>query len=181
VRRRIVLPAVIALGSNLGDREANLREAVRDIAALDGVTVTAVSGLVESHAVKPTGTDVEAPNYLNAVALVQSALHPEDLLEQLNRIEAEHGRVRVERWGDRTLDLDIVAFDGLTRATETLSLPHPRAWERPFVVVPWLQVDPDASIPGRGRIDALPAARSADVWAFDAPPLWQQPSPGERA
>ena len=172
MRRRTVLPAVIALGSNLGDREENLRAAVRDIAALDGVTVTAVSGIVQSHAVKPTGTDATAPDYLNAVMLVQSALHPESLLVELNRIEAEHGRVRAERWGDRTLDLDIIAFAGLERDTDDLTLPHPRAWERAFVIVPWLQVNPDAEISGYGRIDALVVATSSEVWACDAPPLW---------
>ena len=174
MRHRIVLPAVIALGSNLGDREGNLRAAVRDIAALSGVTVTAVSGIVQSHAVKPTGTDDTAPDYLNAVMLVRSALHPEALLGELNRIEAEHGRVRVERWGDRTLDLDIIAFDGLERDTDDLTLPHPRAWERAFVIVPWLQVDPDAELRGHGRIDALAVATSREVWACDAPPLWSE-------
>lgn len=169
-----MLPAVIALGSNLGDREDNLRAAVRDIAALGGVTVTAVSGIVQSHAVKPTGTDTEAPDYLNAVMLVQSALHPEALLIELNRIEAEHGRVRVERWGDRTLDLDIISFAGLERHTDDLTLPHPRAWERAFVIVPWLQVDPDAELRGHGRIDALVVATSREVWACDAPPLWSE-------
>ncbi|WP_394770906.1 2-amino-4-hydroxy-6-hydroxymethyldihydropteridine diphosphokinase [Lacisediminihabitans sp.] len=173
-RQRIVLPAVIALGSNLGDREANLRDAVREIGSLDGVIVTAVSGIVESHAVKPDGVDESSPNYLNAVVLVRSALHPDDLLDALNRIEAEHGRVREERWGDRTLDLDIVAFDGLRRDDERLTLPHPRAWQRPFVLVPWLQADPDAELSGHGRVDALAAAVSPEVWAFDAAPLNEQ-------
>ena len=166
-----MLPAVIALGSNLGDREDNLRSAVRAIGALDGVTITAVSGIVQSHAVKPAGTDVAAPDYLNAVMLVQSAIHPEALLVELNRIEAEHGRVRVERWGDRTLDLDIISFGGLERDTEDLTLPHPAAWQRAFVIVPWRELEPDAEIRGHGRIDALDAARSTDVWAYDAPPL----------
>ncbi|CAN5140597.1 2-amino-4-hydroxy-6-hydroxymethyldihydropteridinediphosphokinase [soil metagenome] len=169
-----MLPAVIALGSNLGDREENLRAAVHDIAALDGVSVTAVSGIVQSQAVKPTGTDAEAPAYLNAVMLVQSALHPEALLVELNRIEAEHGRVRVERWGDRTLDLDIIDFGGMERDSDDLSLPHPRAWERAFVIVPWLQVEAEASLRGHGRIDALAVADSDDVWAYDAAPLWDR-------
>ncbi len=169
-----MLPAVIALGSNLGDREDNLRAAVRDIAALGGVTVTAVSGIVQSHAVKPTGTDATAPDYLNAVMLVRSALHPEALLIELNRIEAEHGRVRVERWGDRTLDLDIISFAGLERHTDDLILPHPRAWERAFVIVPWLQMDPDAELRGHGRIDSLFVATSSEVWGCDAPPLWSE-------
>ncbi|WP_255461143.1 2-amino-4-hydroxy-6-hydroxymethyldihydropteridine diphosphokinase [Glaciihabitans sp. INWT7] len=169
-----MLPAVIALGSNLGDREENLRAAVHDIAALEGVHVTAVSGIVQSQAVKPTGTDAEAPAYLNAVMLVQSALHPEALLAELNRIEADHGRVRVERWGDRTLDLDIIDFGGLERDSEDLTLPHPRAWERAFVVVPWLQVDAEASLRGHGRIYALAVADSEDVWGYDAEPLWDR-------
>jgi len=167
-----VLPAVIALGSNLGDREENLRAAVHDIGALAGVTVRAVSGIVQSNAVKPLGTDAAAPDYLNAVMLVHSALHPEDLLVELNRIEADHGRVRVERWGDRTLDLDIVAFTGLERNSSDLTLPHPLAWERAFVIVPWLQIDPNAKIPGHGRIDTLEAARSTEVCTYDAPALW---------
>ena len=167
-----MLPAVIALGSNLGDREENLRAAVHDIEALAGVTVRAVSGIVQSNAVKPLGTDAAAPDYLNAVMLVHSALHPEDLLVELNRIEADHGRVRVERWGDRTLDLDIVAFTGLERKSSDLTLPHPLAWERAFVIVPWLQIDPNAEIPGHGRIDTLEAARSTEVCTYDAPALW---------
>ena len=172
MRRRIVLPAVIALGSNLGNREDNLRAAVHDIAALDDVVVTAVSGIVQSHAVKPTGTDADAPAYLNAVMLVQSALHPEALLKELNRIEADHGRVRVERWGDRTLDLDIIDFAGLQRDTDDLTLPHPRASERAFVIVPWMQVDPDAEIRGHGRIDSLAVAHSGDAWPLVASALW---------
>ena len=174
MRRRIVLPAVIALGSNLGDREANLRAAVRDIGSIEGVTVTGASGIVESHAVKPDGVDESSPNYLNAVVLVQSALHPDDLLDALNRIEADHGRVREERWGDRTLDLDIVSFDGIRRDEERLTLPHPRAWDRAFVLVPWLQADPDAVLPGRGRVDALDAAVSSEVWGYDAQPLLEK-------
>jgi 2-amino-4-hydroxy-6-hydroxymethyldihydropteridine diphosphokinase len=171
MRRRVWLPAVIALGSNLGDRVANLRAAVADIGTLDGVRMVAASGLVESHALKPEGVDEAAPNYLNAVVLVSSALDPDELLTALNRIETEHGRVRAERWGDRTLDLDIITFGSMTLDTARLSIPHPRAWERPFVVVPWLQVEPDAILPGRGRIEALAAARSDEVWAFAAEPL----------
>ena len=175
-RMRVVLPAVIALGSNLGDREGNLRSAVAAIAALDGVTVTAASGIVESFAVKPAGVDEAAPNYLNAVLLARSSLDPEQLLDALNRIEAEHGRVRAERWGDRTLDLDLIDFGGIAQTSDRLTLPHPRAWERPFVLVPWRQVDPGAELRGHGRIDALPASDSADVWEFAAAPLWDRVS-----
>jgi 2-amino-4-hydroxy-6-hydroxymethyldihydropteridine diphosphokinase len=93
------------------------------------------------------------------------------LLGELNRIEAEHGRVRAERWGDRTLDLDIVTFASFTQDDERLILPHPRAWQRPFVIVPWLQVQPDATLPGHGRIADLAAAHSDEVWSYVASPL----------
>ena len=163
--------AVIALGSNLGDREANLRSALASIDALDGVTVTAASGIVESHAVKPEGVDAAAPNYLNAVALVRCELGAETLLDELGAIEAQAGRIRTEYWGDRTLDLDIITFGELSVDSARLVLPHPRAWQRPFVVVPWLQVDADAALPGHGRIDRLEAASSPAVWPFEAQPL----------
>ncbi len=171
MRDRLWLPAVIALGGNLGDREATLRAAVADIAAIDGVRLEAASGIVESHAVKLDGVDELAPDYLNAVVTVSCGLLPEQLLDELNRIEAEHGRVRVERWGDRTLDLDIVTFASFTQADDRLTLPHPRAWERPFVIVPWLQVQPDAILPGRGPIAGLAVAHSDQVWSFAASPL----------
>jgi 2-amino-4-hydroxy-6-hydroxymethyldihydropteridine diphosphokinase len=171
VRIRAWLPAVIALGGNLGDREATLRAAIADIAAIDGVRMLAASGIVESHAVKLEGIDEQAPDYLNCVVIVSSALTPDELLTELNRIEAEHGRVRAERWGDRTLDLDIITFGSFQTVDERLILPHPRAWQRPFVIVPWLQADPAASVPGHGRIDALQAAHSTEVWAYVAEPL----------
>lgn len=171
MRQRLWLPAVIALGANLGDRETTLRAAVADIAAIDGVRLEAASGIVESHAMKLEGVDEQAPNYLNAVVRVSCALQPERLLAELNRIESEHGRVRIERWGDRTLDLDIVTFSAFQQNDERLTLPHPRAWERPFVLVPWLQIQPDAVLPGRGPIADLAAAHSDEVWQFAASPL----------
>jgi 2-amino-4-hydroxy-6-hydroxymethyldihydropteridine diphosphokinase len=170
-RMRAVLPAVVALGANQGDREATLREAVRDIAALDGVKVTAASGLFASSALKPSGIDESAPPYLNAVILLDSALGPEELLFALHEIEAKHGRIREEVWGDRTLDLDIVSFASMTKQTETITLPHPRAFERAFVLAPWLQVEPDAVIAGRGRIADLLATTSDTAELVEAPPL----------
>jgi 2-amino-4-hydroxy-6-hydroxymethyldihydropteridine diphosphokinase len=163
--------AVIALGSNLGDREATIRAAAEAIGALPGVRLVALSGLVESHAVKPDGVDESAPSYLNAVALADAGREPIELLDALNDIEQQFGRVRDTVWGDRTLDLDLIAFGETELNSERLTLPHPRAWQRAFVLVPWLQVDPDAVIPDRGRVADLVSDVPDGVWAFPAEPL----------
>lgn len=155
-------PAVIALGANLGDRRATLAAAVRAIADLPGVELTAVSSFIETPALKPHGVDTDAPAYLNGVATVLSALPPHALLDALNAIEHANGRVRDEHWGDRTLDLDLITFAELQQSDERLTLPHPRAAERDFVLRPWLEIQPDAVLPGRGRVDALLDALTAD-------------------
>lgn len=149
---------VLSLGSNLGDREQTIREAVAEIAAVPGIMVDAASGLFETPAVKPEGVDDSAPAYLNAIIGVTTTLAPEQLLAATAVIETNHGRVREERWGDRTLDIDIVTYGDLRQDGVTLTLPHPRAAERSFVLVPWLEIEPDAVLPGFGRVDALPAA-----------------------
>jgi 2-amino-4-hydroxy-6-hydroxymethyldihydropteridine diphosphokinase len=156
-KRLIEQPAVISFGANLGDRQATLLAAARELAESDGVELTAISPVIETAAVRPSGVDNAAPAYLNAVALVTTTLTPDALLDVLTRIEQAHGRIRAERWGDRTLDLDIVDFAGLVSASERLSLPHPRAFERDFVLKPWLAVDPDAVLPGHGRVADLVA------------------------
>jgi 2-amino-4-hydroxy-6-hydroxymethyldihydropteridine diphosphokinase len=170
-RLRVELPAVLSLGSNLGEREDTLRAAVAEIGALDGVRLVAASGIVETPAVKPHGVDTDAPAYLNAVVMVRTALQPEQLLAALGGIENDHGRVRDERWGDRTLDIDIVDMGGLRVDTDRLTLPHPRAAERGFVLVPWLQIDPHGSLPEHGRIDRLAASGDGDVHPYPARPL----------
>ncbi len=147
--------AVIALGSNLGGREETLAAAVDALAATAGVEVVAVSPFIETVAITPQGADDSAPAYLNGVALIDTTLDPFALLAAIGRIENELGRVRGERWADRTIDLDIIAFGDLQLATEALTIPHPRAAERDFVLRPWLDVDPDATLPGVGRVDAL--------------------------
>jgi 2-amino-4-hydroxy-6-hydroxymethyldihydropteridine diphosphokinase len=147
--------AVVALGANLGDREATLTAALRDIARLPLVDEVRASHPLESVAVKPEGPDAAAPAYLNAVALVTTRLAPTVLLGYLHAIEARHGRERRERWGDRTLDLDLIAYGDVRSTDPALTLPHPRAAERDFVLAPWLEVDPDAVLPGVGRVDAL--------------------------
>lgn len=153
--------AVIALGSNLGDRAATILEATRAIAELDDVELVAASALHETVALTPQGMDPDAPAYVNAVVIVLTSREPADLLAALNAIEHDHGRVRTERWGDRTLDLDLIDVAGVSLTTETLTLPHPRAHERAFVLAPWLEADPDAELTGHGRVadllDALPS------------------------
>ncbi|PXA65741.1 2-amino-4-hydroxy-6-hydroxymethyldihydropteridine diphosphokinase [Cryobacterium arcticum] len=147
--------AVIALGSNLGDREGTLAAAVRELAELPGVQLTAISPVYASDAVKPDGVDLDAPGYLNLVVSVLWAGDPHALLDAVHGIENAHSRVREERWGDRTLDIDLILVDDLQIDDETLTLPHPRAAERDFVLAPWFDIDPDAEIPGRGRVREL--------------------------
>jgi len=146
---------VLALGSNLGDRQATLASAVRAIADLPGVELTAISPVYVSDAVKPDGVDLAAPAYLNLVVTATYTGEPHDLLAAVNAIEAAHGRVREERWGDRTLDIDLIAVGDLTVNDESLVLPHPRAAERDFVLAPWLDIDPAATLPGVGPVRDL--------------------------
>ena len=146
---------VLALGSNLGERKPTMLEAVRRIADLPTTEVLAISEPIDTVALTPEGEDESAPRYLNAVLILDTALAPMTLLDQLNQIEADLGRVRAERWGDRTLDIDIVTMEGVVVDGPRLTLPHPRAHERRFVLEPWLSIDPDAQLPGRGRVDAL--------------------------
>lgn len=141
--------AVLALGSNLGDREATIVEALLRIADVAGVELLVASSLHETAALKPHGVDRQAPAYLNAVAIVDTSLSPEALLDAVNAIELDLGRVRGEQWADRTLDIDVIDFAGETRNTAALTLPHPRAGERSFVLAPWLEIDPEAELGGR--------------------------------
>ncbi len=175
--------AVVALGANLGDRAGTLAAAVRDLARLPLVDEVVASEPIESVALKPDGPDASAPRYLNAVALVTTRLAPTVLLGYLQQIERNHGRVRPATtgigarprgamdsdaiatgsgegliWADRTLDLDLIAYGDVRSDAPDLTLPHPRAADRDFVLAPWLAIDPDAVLPGRGRVDRLLAA-----------------------
>jgi dihydroneopterin aldolase/2-amino-4-hydroxy-6-hydroxymethyldihydropteridine diphosphokinase len=129
----------------VGDVRATLRSAIDEIAALDGVTLAAVSPLARTAAVGP-----EQDDYLNAVVVVRTALSPRELLAATSAIEDAHGRVRGQRWGPRTLDIDIVTIDGVASTDPVLELPHPRARDRAFVLVPWAQAEPAAELPGLG-------------------------------
>lgn len=144
--------AVVAIGANLGDREATIRQAVLAFAAHPAIRVLAASPLVETPALKPEGVDETAPAYLNAVVEIDTVLPPRALLAELQRVEAAHGRTREVRWGDRTLDLDIVVYGRERIADAGLIVPHPRAHERAFVLAPWAAMDEHAVLPGRGPV-----------------------------
>jgi 2-amino-4-hydroxy-6-hydroxymethyldihydropteridine diphosphokinase len=165
---RDIVHAVVAIGANLGDRHETIRRAIERISRLPLVESVRLSELYETVAMRPDGPDPDAPTYVNAVALVSTRLAPQVLLGLLHAIEDEHGRERHERWGDRTLDLDLITYGALLADEPHLQLPHPRAAERMFVLEPWLSLDPDAEIPGRGRIAALIERLRADA-ADDAP------------
>lgn len=155
--------AVVAFGANLGDREATIAQAVAELAGTPGVELVAVSPVYETPAIKLSGVDHDAPGYLNGVLLLETELEPLALLDVLQRLEQAHGRVREERWGDRTLDLDLIDHGGARLTDARLELPHPRAWQRAFVLQPWLDVDPDAVVAGRGTVAELRAAADDEV------------------
>jgi 2-amino-4-hydroxy-6-hydroxymethyldihydropteridine diphosphokinase len=141
--------AVLSLGSNLGDRLGRLQGAL-DALSASGIEIVAVSSVYETAPVGGPDQD----DFLNVVAIVDTSLSPRDLLGVCQRVEAEHDRVREVRWGPRTLDVDIIVFDGVTLDEPELTLPHPRAHERAFVCVPWLSIDPYAALP-QGPVTGL--------------------------
>ncbi|MFJ8805677.1 2-amino-4-hydroxy-6-hydroxymethyldihydropteridine diphosphokinase [Streptomyces sp. NPDC102490] len=152
--------AVIALGANLGNRLETLQGAIDALEDTPGVRVKGVSAVYETE---PWGVDPDSqPSYFNAVVIVKTTLPPSSLLERAHAVEEAFHRVRDERWGPRTLDVDIVAYAEVVSDDPQLTLPHPRAHERAFVLAPWLDVDPEATLPGRGRIADLLAAVPRD-------------------
>jgi 2-amino-4-hydroxy-6-hydroxymethyldihydropteridine diphosphokinase len=155
--------AVLSLGSNLGDRLATIRAAVRALDAIDGIRVLQRSSAWESPSWHPDGEGLQ-PDYVNLVVIVGTALEPLDLLDATQAIEDALGRERGERYGARTIDIDIVAIGDLVLDDARLTLPHPRAHERQFVLQPWLEVDPDASLPEHGSIAELVDYVDGDAW-----------------
>ncbi|MFC8173146.1 2-amino-4-hydroxy-6-hydroxymethyldihydropteridine diphosphokinase [Streptomyces sp. NPDC057242] len=145
--------AVLALGANLGNRLETLQGAVDALADTPGLRVKAVSPVYETE---PWGVDPGSqPSYFNAVALVKTTLPPSSLLERAHAVEEAFHRVREERWGPRTIDVDIVAYADVVSDDPVLTLPHPRAHQRAFVLAPWHDVDPEAQLPGRGPVAGL--------------------------
>ena len=143
------MKAVISLGANIGDANANLNLAIGLLR--EATQVLAVSSYLQT---KPVGGP-EQPDYLNAVAIVESELPAKDLLALLNGIETAMGRTREIHWGPRVIDLDLIQYGGLLVNDEKLTLPHPRAHERRFVLAPWFEIEPEAVLLTYGRISDL--------------------------
>jgi 2-amino-4-hydroxy-6-hydroxymethyldihydropteridine diphosphokinase len=157
---------VLALGSNLGDRLATLQGGVDALLGppehgppgsgssgpgSSGLALVALSPVYETV---PVGGPPQ-PEYLNAVLIAETTLPATALLRRGQAVEAAFGRVRQEVWGPRTLDVDVIVYGDVVSDDPELTLPHPRAWERAFVLAPWLDADPDAEIPGQGRVAGL--------------------------
>jgi 2-amino-4-hydroxy-6-hydroxymethyldihydropteridine diphosphokinase len=145
--------AFLALGANLGDRLANLQAATDALDATPGVRVVRSSRVYETDPVGPP-----QPDYLNAVIEVRTRLEPHRFLETVLRVERDLGRVRGERWGPRTIDIDVLTFDALVLDDPSLTLPHPRMHERAFVLIPLLELDPDPQLPGGRHIERIRTA-----------------------
>jgi 2-amino-4-hydroxy-6-hydroxymethyldihydropteridine diphosphokinase len=156
--------AVLALGGNLGDRAQTIAAAIQAIDAHPDISVKKQSALYESNAVTKAGVNPAEPNYLNGVIEISTTLKPKQLLLALNEIETQFGRVRLERWAARTLDIDIITYGTELIDTKTLVIPHPRAHERAFVLVPWAQMSPEAFLPGHGGVAELANPLSSQVW-----------------
>ena len=144
--------AVLALGSNLGESRSTLADAVAALADHPGMKLVGVSPVART---RPVGGPENQPDYLNLVAEFETSLDPHALLDHCHDIENRHHRTREVRWGPRTLDVDIITYGSSRINDEVLTVPHPRAAERAFVLQPWAWMDPDA------RLDGVPVAELA--------------------
>jgi 2-amino-4-hydroxy-6-hydroxymethyldihydropteridine diphosphokinase len=146
-----VVIAFIGLGSNLDDPLVQIRQALVELESISGTRITARSSLYRTS---PVGY-LEQPDYINAVASVQTTLKPQALLAALLVIENRHGRMRTMRNAPRTLDLDLLLYGDEVLDQDGLTLPHPRLHERAFVLAPLAEIAPGAMVPGRGRVEDL--------------------------
>jgi 2-amino-4-hydroxy-6-hydroxymethyldihydropteridine diphosphokinase len=157
--------AYVGLGSNLEDPLSQIRQALVDLESIPGTRVTARSSFYRTS---PVGY-LEQPDFINAVACVQTTLKPQALLAALLAIENRHGRRRAMRNAPRTLDLDLLLYGDEARDLDGLSLPHPRLHERAFVLAPLAEIAPGAMVPGRGRVrDLLVRVDCSGVSRIDA-------------
>jgi 2-amino-4-hydroxy-6-hydroxymethyldihydropteridine diphosphokinase len=146
------MKAVVAIGANLGDPQENIDLALALLR--EATDVRAVSSMYHT---RPVGGP-DQPDYINAVCIIESELPAAQLLSLLHGIEKSLGRERIEHWGPRTIDLDLIQYGTLLSSAEELLLPHPRAFERRFVIEPWHEIEPDAILLTHGRIDQLLAS-----------------------
>lgn len=152
--------AVLALGSNLGESESTIERAVVDLREA-GMRILRVSPLYRTA---PVGGPAGQPDYVNAVIEVSTSLRPYELLKLCNAVEAAHHRERLVRWGPRTLDIDVIDYEGVVSDDPVLTLPHPRAHERSFVLTPWARMDPEAHLlvargdEGSGAVNYVPVS-----------------------
>ena len=146
-----VIPAYVAFGANLGEPFETLRAAAVAVGRRPGVELVAGSPIYRTRPIGPPGQ----PDYANAVARVETTLTADALLDALHAVESEFGRVRDVRFGPRTLDLDLIWYEGEERADDRLTLPHPRAHEREFVLRPLADLDPEVVLRGRRAGDWL--------------------------
>ena len=154
---RPISKVVLSLGSNMGDSATILQEAVEYLGDTPDLMLVDVSPVYQT---KPVGYE-DQDDFLNLVVVAESTLEPLTILDRALAIEENFGRVRDIPNGPRTLDIDIIMVGKRERDTEELQLPHPRAHERAFVLVPWLDIDPEAEIEGRGRVADLVAGVDA--------------------
>lgn len=149
---RPIRQAVLAIGSNLGERLNNVQGAVAALADTPDVTVVSVSSIYETE---PVGGPADAKNFLNLVVLVDTTLTVHTLLDRCLAIEDAFGRVREQKNDPRTLDVDLVIVGDRVCSDDSLILPHPRAHERGFVLLPWMEIDIEGEIPGKGFVADL--------------------------
>jgi 2-amino-4-hydroxy-6-hydroxymethyldihydropteridine diphosphokinase len=155
---RPIRRVVLALGSNLGDRAANLQGGLNALADTPELHIVGVSPIYENPAV---GGPDESPDFLNAIVVADTTLQARTILERALAVEDAFGRVRTVRGAPRTLDVDLIVVGDKVIDEEDFVLPHPRAHERSFVLIPWSHVDPDGEVPGHGKVADL--ARSVDT------------------
>ena len=165
--RRVVL----AIGGNLGDVPVTLMHTVEALSHMEGFQIDDVSPIMRTKPVLAPG-QAPQPDYWNAVVVGSAIATPDELFAQTSRIERELGRERHERWGARTVDIDIIQIEGLASSDPFLTLPHPRAKERAFVLAPWLLCDPDAILEGVGRVSDLLADTPDREGIIDAVDDW---------
>lgn len=162
---------VLALGGNLGNVPVTLKRAIDEMSSWDGLEITQVSPLVRTRAVLRPGQKPQ-PDYWNAVAMGTLSMAPLDLLDRIHELEARLGRVRHEVWGSRTIDIDIIQVDGVSSDDPRLTLPHPRAHQRAFVLSPWLMAQPKAELSGLGAASELIAQAPDRGGILDAVGDW---------